>query len=96
MWFVIQADDAPQSMPKRRAVREAHLAYLKQLQQQNRLLVAGPLLLEATESASQVTGSLIIAEFNSADEAKAWAAADPYATAEVYQRIQVTPFMKTF
>ena len=38
------------------------------------------------------TGSLIVAEFDSLAEAKAWADADPYLAAGVYASVDVRPF----
>ncbi|OAD23268.1 YCII-related domain protein, partial [Candidatus Thiomargarita nelsonii] len=40
------------------------------------------------------TGSLVIAEFSSIDEARAWAQADPYHEAGVYAHLTVKPFKK--
>lgn len=95
MYYSIYAEDTDDSMEKRRSVRPAHLARLEQLNEQDRLLLAGPLLAEDSEATgSDVKGSLIIAEFDDLEAAKAWAAADPYVTADVYARITVTPFKK--
>jgi uncharacterized protein YciI len=98
MYFVIQCADAPDSFEKRRSTRPAHLQHLETLNQQNRLLIAGPLYQQESEQLDpfHITGSLIIAEFPNIEAAKAWAAADPYATAEVFARITVTPFNKVY
>ena len=37
-------------------------------------------------------GSLIVARFDSLEEARAWADADPYVEAGVYESVEVTPF----
>jgi len=42
MYYVIFAQDIPGSLEKRLSVREQHLARLKQLQAEGRLLTAGP------------------------------------------------------
>ena len=42
MYYVIFAQDIPGTLEKRLAVREQHLARLKQLQAEGRLLTAGP------------------------------------------------------
>jgi uncharacterized protein YciI len=42
------------------------------------------------------TGSLLIIEFDSLEEAEAWANADPYLEAGVYKRVTVKPFKKVF
>ena len=38
------------------------------------------------------SGSIVIAEFESLEQARAWADADPYVAAGVYQRVEVRPF----
>jgi len=97
MHYMIYAQDAPESSEKRRSARPAHLKRLQILKDQNRLILAGPLLHEDTDqpSLSDFKGSLIIAEFENLEEAKRWAAADPYATAEVYANITVQPLKVT-
>lgn len=41
------------------------------------------------------SGSLIVADFASLEAAQAWAAADPYVAAGVYQSVSVKPFKQT-
>ena len=94
MHYIIYAEDTPNSLEKRRSVRPAHIQRVKALKEEGRLLVAGPLLGGDDENpaVSGVKGSLIIAEFPNLETAKAWAAADPYVTADVYANITVQPF----
>ena len=40
------------------------------------------------------SGSLIVAEFDSLEAARAWADADPYVAAGVYAEVTVKPFKK--
>jgi uncharacterized protein YciI len=40
------------------------------------------------------SGSIIIAEFVSLEAARAWADADPYVAAGVYEKVTVKPFKK--
>ena len=87
MYYAFICEDADNVTEKRKSVRPAHLARLQLLNDENRLLAAGPLMNE-----TNIDGSLIIAQFNSLDDAKAWIAADPFVTAEVYQRITVKLF----
>ncbi len=96
MYYVMYCEDGLDSFEKRRSVRQAHLAHLADLQRDNRLLLAGPLFHpEATDvTPFAANGSLIIADFADIEAAKAWIAADPYATAEVYAKITVRPFTK--
>lgn len=96
MQYVIYCEDAPNSFEKRRSVRLAHVQYLQALQQENRLLLAGPLYQQESDEPYPfgINGSLIIGEFPDIEAAKAWAAADPYATSQVFAKITVTPFKK--
>lgn len=92
-YYAIICEDTPNSMEKRRAVRPAHLKRLDELQKQGRLITAGPLLNSDSENLlSGIHGSLMVAKFDSLEDAKAWAAADPFVTAEVYGRINVFPY----
>ena len=94
MYYAIYCQDVQDSMEKRRSVRESHLERLRKLESENRLLVAGPLLKQDQDHhiAHGVKGSLIIAEFEDLEEAKVWAAADPYVTADVYENVTISPF----
>lgn len=97
MWYAIIAEDAPNSLEKRMAARPEHLARLSSLQDQGRLLMAGPFPAIDSENpgAAGFTGSLIVAEFDDLAAAKTWADADPFVTAGVYQQVSVKPFRKT-
>ncbi|PSW11489.1 hypothetical protein C9J01_16190 [Photobacterium rosenbergii] len=96
MWYVIFSQDVENSLERRLSVREKHLARLKDLQQQGRLLVAGPMPAIDSENPGEAgfTGSTVIAEFNSLDDAQTWADADPYIEAGVYEKVIVKPFKK--
>ena len=94
MYYAFICEDTDNSMEKRRSVRPAHLERLKQLENEGRLLIAGPSMVNDHEDPAfeQVNGSIIIAAFNNLAEAKEWIAADPFVTANVYARITVKPF----
>lgn len=96
MLYAIIGRDAPDSLDKRMAVRPDHLARLQALQDEGRLLLAGPFpAVDAVDpGAAGFTGSLIVAEFASLQTAQEWAGADPYATAGVFIQITVQPFRK--
>ena len=96
MWYAIVAADVPDSLEKRKAARPAHLARLDQLKGEGRLLLAGPFpAIDAEDPGSAgFSGSLIVAEFASLEDAKAWAGADPYLAAGVYAEVSVKPFRK--
>lgn len=98
MWFAIIAEDKPDSLAGRRQARPAHLERLKALQNDGRILVAGPCPAIAEKDPGELgfTGSLIIAEFDSQQQAEQWAKADPYWDAGVYQSVQVKPFNAVF
>ncbi len=96
MWYAIIAEDVEDSLDKRLTNRPSHLARLEQLKDEGRLLIAGPHPAEDTPQAGPAgfSGSLIVAEFTSLDAARAWANADPYITAGVYDKVTVKPFIK--
>jgi len=96
MWYMICSEDVPDSLAKRKAVRELHLARLHQLHQQGRLLIAGPLPAVDNEDPGEAgfTGSLVVVQFDSLQQAQEWAAADPYIDAGVYAKSVVKPFKK--
>ena len=85
MFYVIFSEDVPNSLSKRLSVREHHIARLKTLQDEGRLLVAGPCPAIDSENPGDAgfTGSVVIAEFASLIDAKAWAELDPYIGAGV-------------
>ena len=88
----VLATDADDTLEARLAARPQHLARLQQLQDENRLILAGPNPLPDNDSA--FSGSLIVADFASLDEAEAWAQQDPYVDAGVYAEILIRPFKK--
>lgn len=96
MWYVIFSQDVENSLPLRKKAREAHLARLSELKDQGRLLVAGPNPAIDSEDPDEAgfTGSTVIAEFNSLEDAQSWADADPYIEAGVYKSVIVKPFKK--
>lgn len=97
MWYVIMAEDTPNSLEKRLSNRPEHLARLTALQDAGRLLLAGPFpaIDSSDPGAAGFTGSLIVAEFPNLEEAKVWADADPFVLAGVYASVTVKPFRKT-
>jgi len=98
MFYAIFGNDVPDSLGKRIAARPAHLARLQMLQEEGRLLLAGPFpAVDAVDPGlAGFTGSLIVAEFVSLEAAEAWADADPYIAAGVYAQVAVRPFKKVF
>ena len=96
MFYTIYGTDVANSLDARLAARPAHLERLKVLVEQGRLLVAGPNPAVDSEDPGPAgfTGSLIIAEFNSIEDAQAWADADPYIAAGVYEKVEVKPYRR--
>lgn len=96
MLYMICSTDIENSLPLRKEARPAHLARLEALNEQGRLFVAGPMpAIDSDEPAEAgFTGSLVIAEFTSLEEARQWAAEDPYVAAGVYAESIVKPFKK--
>lgn len=98
MLYAIIAQDNADSLEQRLATRPAHLERLQQLKDQGRLILAGPHPAIDSEDPGPAgfSGSLIVAEFDSHEQAQQWADADPYITAGVYQSVTVKPFKKVF
>lgn len=94
MWYVIYSHDTENSLPLRLQAREAHLSRLQALLAEGRLLLAGPrpAIDSVDPGPAGFLGSLVVADFDSLAEAQAWADADPYIEAGVYERVEVTPF----
>ncbi|TXG93036.1 MAG: YciI family protein [Rhodocyclaceae bacterium] len=96
MFYVIIGEDRAGTLDKRLAVRPDHVARLQALQGEGRLLLAGPCpaIDSPDPGPAGFSGSVIVAEFASLDAAKAWADADPYVAAGVYEKVTVKPFKK--
>ncbi len=96
MWYVIEGYDGEQVLAQRMQARGAHLERLKALQDQGRLLLAGPCPAIDAEDPGEAgfSGSVVIASFEDLAAARAWADADPYVAAGVYTRVDVRPFRK--
>ncbi len=94
MLYAILARDIPDSVAARRATRERHLAYIKSLVDEGRIVLAGPLpAVDSPEPGpAGMYGSLLIIEFDSLEEAQNWADNDPYLTDGVFEEVIVKPF----
>jgi uncharacterized protein len=94
MWYAIEGYDAPESLAARLQARPAHLARLNALKDAGRLLLAGPCPAIDAEDPGPAgfSGSIVIADFDTLADARAWADADPYVDAGVYARVEVRPF----
>ncbi len=94
--YAIISQDVDNSLPLRQGARAAHLARLTQLQDEGRLLLAGPhpAIDSAEPGEAGFTGSLVVASFSSLQAAQEWADQDPYVAAGVYHQVIVKPFKK--
>ncbi len=97
MLYAIVGHDVPNSLAARLAARPAHVERLKALQEQGRMILAGPFpaIDSPDPGPAGFSGSLIVADFASLAAAQAWAAADPYVAAGVYESVSVKPFKQT-
>ncbi|AKH69918.1 hypothetical protein IMCC21906_02255 [Spongiibacter sp. IMCC21906] len=96
MLYAIISEDVKNSLEKRLAARDAHIARLKDLAADGRLVLAGPHPAIDSEDPGEAgfTGSLVVAEFASLEDAQKWADADPYIAAGVYQQVKVKPYKR--
>lgn len=98
MYYAIIAQDKADSLNARLEARPAHLERLRQLQDAGRLLLAGPHPAIDSDDPGDAgfTGSLVVAEFSDLEAARAWAMADPYVSAAVFENVTIKPFRKVF
>ncbi|HKJ16867.1 MAG TPA: YciI family protein [Xanthomonadales bacterium] len=95
MWYSIYGRDVSDSLERRMSVREAHLARVRALLEEGRLMVAGPrpAIDSPDPGPAGWQGSLIIAKFESLEAAEAWAQDDPYIHSGAYEKVEVSPFI---
>jgi hypothetical protein len=96
MYYMILGHDAPDSLVARRALRPDHLQRLHALREAGRLLVAGPLpaIDSPDPGPAGFVGSLLVAEFESLELARAWAMDDPYLAGGAWREVVVQPFVR--
>ncbi len=96
MLYAIMGTDREDSLEARLAVRPEHLERIKALQDEGRLILAGPLPAIDSEDPGPAgfCGSLIVAEFDDLETAQRWADEDPYARTGVFTSVSVKPFKK--
>jgi len=98
MLYAIIATDFPDSLAKRASTRSRHLEYIKPLIDDGRVLLAGPhpAIDSPDPGPAGISGSLIVAEFDSLEDAQTWAEADPYSTDGVFESVTIKPFVKVY
>ena len=96
MLYAIISTDTENSLEKRMSVRSKHIERLNLLKSEGRLVIAGPHPAIDNDDPGEAgfTGSLIIAQFDSLEEAESWANDDPYIESGVYESVIVKPFKK--
>lgn len=95
MWYAIISEDIEGTLEKRLAARPDHVARVAGLLDEGRLLIAGPhpAVDSSDPGPAGFTGSLVVAEFDSLEDAQAWADEDPYIAAGVYGKVTVKPYI---
>ncbi len=88
MKFVLIGHDGPDGVELRKAHRPSHLQRLEEMDSKKKLILAGPF--------ADQTGSLIIFEAESLEEARHWAEGDPYIQKKVFSRYEIKPFTQVF
>ena len=98
MLYAIISEDAADSLPRRKVARPDHIKRLDKMQEEGRLVIGGPLPAIDSDDPGEAgfTGSLVVAEFDSLEEAEAWAKEDPYVKAGVYESSIVKPFKQVY
>ena len=96
MLYAIISNDTEDSLEKRMSVRPKHIERLNQLKSEGRLVIAGPYPAIDNNDPGEAgfTGSLVIAQFDSLEEAQSWANNDPYMESGAYESVIVKPFKK--
>lgn len=96
MLYAVISQDVENSLEKRMSVRPAHVERLNILKDEGRLILAGPhpAIDNNEPGEAGFTGSLVVAEFDSLEDAQSWADADPYMASGAYANVIVKPFKK--
>ncbi len=96
MLYAIAARDVPNSAGLRSRVRPMHLEYLQPLLDKGRVVFAGPnpTIDSPDPGPAGFTSSIIIAEFDSLSDARAWSAGDPYVVEGVFGEVEIKPVLQ--
>jgi len=85
--FIILCWDKPDAHDARMAARAAHFLHVERVI--DRIAIAGPMKTDDGGFA----GSIFIIDAESEADARAFLAADPYFTADIWERFEVRPFV---
>ena len=90
MLFALMCTDKPDAFDLRMSTRPEHLGYLEQRKAE---IVQGGALLD---NEGKPRGSLLVIDVADRTAAEAFAAADPYAQAGVFEAVVIRPFRTVF
>lgn len=92
MLFALLCTDKPDHLQVRLDTRPAHVDFLNGLNAEGKLKMAGPFLGDD----GKPCGSLVVIEAEDRAAAEALAAADPYAKAGLFEKVEIKPFNWVF
>jgi uncharacterized protein YciI len=90
--YVLIGRDGARGIELRKQHRTAHLANLRPLAEQGRVVYAGPLL----DDGGAPCGSVVVFDAESLDAARRFAAGDPYVVHGIFERWEVLASMQVF
>eukprot|EP01135_Chromosphaera_perkinsii_P006800 Nk52_evm1s598 gene=Nk52_evmTU1s598 len=96
MLYAIFCEDKPGTGELRKATRPSHLKNVDALNAEGRIILAGPHPIPGKEESGEVSGSLIVAKFESLEEAEKWINSDPYSVEGVFAKTTVKPFKQVY
>jgi uncharacterized protein YciI len=86
MLFAIIGHDTPEAGELRPKLRDAHLAHLRPLVEQGKVILGGPF--------TDGSGMLVVLDMESDSAVKEFFAKDPFVTGKVLSSIDIKPFRK--
>lgn len=84
--YALICRDKPGAVETRMVNRDAHLAYAHD---SGAVLFGGPMLDDG-----EMRGSLLVIEVSDIEAARAWATADPYAKAGLFESVEITEWKR--
>ena len=92
MLFAIHALDRPDALPTRLANYEAHKTFLSDTSRFGvKIVMSGPLV---SDDGQTMIGSLFLVEAPGRTEVEAFNRADPFAAANIWQKVTITGFLR--
>lgn len=92
MQYVVHAYDPTdeEALMRRMAVRERHLAGVRQMKKAGTFHLGGALL----DEEGRMIGSMMLVEFDSPEKLQAWLDVEPYVQEGIWERIDIKPFRR--